>query len=526
MDPRRAEHTVVVSDLHLTEAERPDPVRPLWKRYKQPDLFVDTSFQRFLAHLVATLDGEIELVLAGDVFDFDAVLSRPDDTRTTWLERKRGLAPEQDKSRFKMRRILADHPVWVDALRDFVIEGHRLVFVIGNHDLELHWPGVQDEVREALDLPEGRRDGVRFCEWFYVSNGDTLVEHGNQYDRYCLCQDPLHPFVGSSSNPRVRLPFGNLAGKLMLNGMGLFNPHVESSFILSFREYMVFFYRHMVRVQPLLLWTWAWGAMATLLVSLREGFLPGHRDPFSLEGRVEAVAARSNASPGMVRALNELRVHPAIFNPWMVARELWLDRGVLLLLVFYGSFQLYSVVNLFSRIPFWWIAVALMLFLPPFLFYARSVNSEVDHVRRAVCRRMPLAVQLTGVRHFVYGHTHDENHTTLGGISLLNTGTWSPAYRDVACTIPYGRKCFAWIRPGPAGRIAELHEWTDPGTRPLGARTAEEPQTGLRDRLRDTLTGLPVPRLGAPTLDVRVDPDARSPEVRRDRDACPPEGRD
>ena len=45
------QHTVVVSDLHLTDAEPVDPRRPLWKRFKQRDLFIDESFARFLEYV-------------------------------------------------------------------------------------------------------------------------------------------------------------------------------------------------------------------------------------------------------------------------------------------------------------------------------------------------------------------------------------------------------------------------------------------------------------------------------------------
>ena len=41
-------HTVILSDLHLTEEEPLDPQRPLWKRYKQRAQFIDDSFARWL----------------------------------------------------------------------------------------------------------------------------------------------------------------------------------------------------------------------------------------------------------------------------------------------------------------------------------------------------------------------------------------------------------------------------------------------------------------------------------------------
>ena len=98
-----------------------------------------------------------------------------------------------------------------------------MIFVIGNHDLELHWPKVQQAILDRLDLPDEYQFAVRFNEWFYINNQDTLVEHGNQYDPYCLAEDPIHPFIKRHNRIEIRIPFGNWATRFMINNMG-FNP--------------------------------------------------------------------------------------------------------------------------------------------------------------------------------------------------------------------------------------------------------------------------------------------------------------
>jgi UDP-2,3-diacylglucosamine pyrophosphatase LpxH len=482
----------VLSDVHLSDAEPSDPARPLWKRFKQRDFFIDDSFARFLDHVREVTDGEVELVFNGDIFDFDSVMGVPAELqgKVGWLERRRGMQAEERKSSWKMARILADHPSWVDALRSFLQDGHRVVFIIGNHDLELHWPGVRSKLMDALALDPVAFGRVRFCEFFYVSNGDTLIEHGNQFDSYCLCADPINPLIGMGPTPRLRMPFGNIAGRLMLNGMGFFNPHVEESFIRPLREYVVFFYRHIVKVQPFLVLTWLWSAMATLIVSVRDGLLPSIKKPLELEATVEDIAHRANTRPGVVRTLHALTVHPAIFNPWMIARELWLDRAMLLLLVGVVSFQSITVLNLFVSISVWWLAVPLAILLPPFVFYAHTVNSDVNNVERAIHKRLPVHAQVVGVKRVVLGHTHRERHTGIEGVELINTGTWSPAFHDIECTIPYGRKCFAWIHPDPAseGRVSELRVWLDPGSeviRPEAPPRPRLPGIDIRRRTRE-----------------------------------------
>jgi len=46
-------HTIVMSDLHLTDAELGQPGKSLWKRYKRPKFFIDQSFKRFIHHLMS-----------------------------------------------------------------------------------------------------------------------------------------------------------------------------------------------------------------------------------------------------------------------------------------------------------------------------------------------------------------------------------------------------------------------------------------------------------------------------------------
>ena len=73
----------------------------------------------------------------------------------------------------------------------------------------------------------------------------------------------------------------------------------------------------------------------------------------------------------------------------------------------------------------------------------------------------------------------------------MNTGTWSAAYDDPECTVPVGRKCFVWIRPeADAPRSAQLFEWLDPDVALLSQTNEPLARPRLRDRLRDTLTGL------------------------------------
>lgn len=472
---QRAEHTIVVSDIHLADAEPPHPRNPYWKRFKRPAHFVDRSFRAFLAHIQTQARGPIELVFNGDIFDFDSVIKLPQSPaeipvgendppfRLSWIERLRGMSSEEPKSRFKIRTILEDHSILVEALREFLVAGNRAVFVIGNHDVEVHWPSVRKDIVELLALPAEARERVRFCEWFYVSNRDTLIEHGHQYDGYSANQNPINPLIRKGRRTYVRVPFGNMAGRYLLNGMGLFNPHASSSYIRgSLADYLVFYYKYVLRTQPLLMLTWFWSSMVTLYYSVTEGLLPAMTDPLTVEARVKDIARRANATPEVVWSLRDMHVHSATHNPFKILRELWLDRAIGFGLVVFLSFQFFSTLNVFVSVSPLWLIPPFAALMPLFVFYARSVESEADAMQEEAFRMSPISARIAGVRRVVHGHTHREQHAYIEGVEVLNTGTWSPAYEDVECTKPYGRKCFAWIRPDAerGERVSELFEWT------------------------------------------------------------------
>lgn len=463
LDFRTAKYTAIVSDLHLCEEE---PVRRrhhLWKRYKTREFFFDHEFAAFLEEIEKMSQGEaIELIMNGDIFDFDSAMSRPEHPtfRVSWLEKRRGLSPEREKSEFKISHILSHHQEWVTAVQKFLSKGHRVVFVIGNHDLELHFASVQQRIVDALsgDWADVAKR-IRFVEWFYISNGDTLIEHGNQYDPYCMAENPLTPFIRRYNKVEVRVPFGNLATRFLINGMGFFNPHADSNYLMSASEYVKFFLKHVARAQPLLMLTWFWSSTWTLYQSFTDRLCTTIKDPLTLEDRIDNVAKKANATSRMVRELQELWVEPASNNPFSIMRELWLDRAFLVLLVFALFFEIFLILRTTFAVSVFWLFIPLFLFLPFFIFYSRNVSSTVVENKEPKEKILNMAGMITNVSRVIYGHTHIVRHEIIGAIEHLNSGTWSPAFDDVECRRPINKKTFVWLEPTKSGRReASIHE--------------------------------------------------------------------
>ncbi|MBY0452189.1 MAG: metallophosphoesterase, partial [Bdellovibrionaceae bacterium] len=434
-------YTAIISDLHLTDPEPPrhktKSRHPLWKKFKTKDFYIDESLVQFLDHIQAQAGGHrVELILNGDIFDFDSVMSLPSHPiyKINWLETRRGLFPKQEKSLFKIKTILDEHQKFVASLRQFILNGHKVVIIPGNHDVELHFPNVQKEVRDILNLPEDRQEGLVFTGWFYISNQDTLIEHGHQQDPYCVCENPLNPFLLDYNELSVRLPFGNVACRYMMNGLGLFNPHVEKNYIMSVSGYIKFFFKYLITTQPLIMWTWLWGSIATLWHVTVDRFSTPYKGIISNEELVNNAAEKSQATPTMVRRLEELFVVPAVNNPLLIAKELWLDRLFLIIFMFAVFYFVVSTLKTYLDISLFWIFVPFLLFLPFFLFYARSVNSLVSEYKEPDETLLSRQAEITQVKRVVYGHTHIPRHEFYGFVEHLNSGTWSPAFTNVECT--------------------------------------------------------------------------------------------
>ncbi|MBC7371082.1 MAG: metallophosphoesterase [Bdellovibrionaceae bacterium] len=462
---KSAKYTAIISDLHLCDAQPINPKYPLWKKFKTKQFFFDDVFNSFLTEIENKAKGEkIELILNGDIFDFDSVLRLPEEPifKVSRLERKRGLFPRAERSRFKIKVIIEDHVVFFDALADFIRRGHRVVFVMGNHDLELHFIETQTEIRQALKLSEASDHQVRFVEWFYISNEDTLIEHGNQYDPYCLCEDPINPFVQGYNFISLKLPFGNLACRYIMNGLGFFNPHVDSNYIMSIRQYVTIFLRYMARAQPFLVFTWFFGSIVTLTHSFKDRLSAPIRNPLKIEDRIDSIAAKANAEPRMVRELKELFVAPAASNPFLLARELWLDRAFLIGVAFFLILQLFIFIRSVYDLSFFWAFIPLFFLLPFFLFYSQSITSMVSNYKEPSEKIMAMASAITHVKRIIYGHTHSVRHEMIGAVEHLNSGCWSPAFLDIECTKPVDQKTYVWISPLDTGdRQAELYKFVD-----------------------------------------------------------------
>ncbi|MFO7695837.1 MAG: hypothetical protein R6X16_01590 [Anaerolineae bacterium] len=171
---------IILSDLHIGAGGTSNPLE---------DFVHDETFIGLLDDLAREGDatgGEVEVILNGDAFEFWQVPALCDsetfDPGARYPGRLYRGTTELACAR-RMRLIIAGHRTLFDALARFIQPGplrRTLTIIKGNHDLQLHWPGVQDVLREALHAMGDRSSCLSFVPQTLMRDG-LYVEHGNQY---------------------------------------------------------------------------------------------------------------------------------------------------------------------------------------------------------------------------------------------------------------------------------------------------------------------------------------------------------
>ncbi len=135
----------------------------------------DFIADRALSQLIMELAGRkhpLDLVLNGDTFDFLKCPSRlkPKSFYPRYITEEVSLA--------KLRLINQAHNAVFDALEEFVRQpGKNIYFISGNHDHDLVYEEVQEEIKEIVK----NKKKVFFPGLKYEERG-VHVEHGQQYD--------------------------------------------------------------------------------------------------------------------------------------------------------------------------------------------------------------------------------------------------------------------------------------------------------------------------------------------------------
>lgn len=431
-------HTVVLSDVHLWESV---PGDGLWMRYRQRQFFPDAAIAALLARLTRDVPpGDFELVLNGDTFDFDDPCAAE--------------APMTEAAAAAcVGRILDEHPVLVEALARVVFAGHRVVFVAGNHDVQLAFPKVRaciveriaDAARRATPDhgPAARlrevRPRVLFRAWFHRTRDGLHIEHGHQYDPYCAVRFPQRPFL--SGTRTIQPTLSSLTMRHLMGRFGYFNPNVDGSFMLSLRGYLSHWARYYLFTRRSLVVAWLVG---TARVVAELALAQPREEP---EAALHNLLATMRETGAGMEALSEHASRYARQDMLQMSRVLWVDRIALVAAVACAAALAWAH-------PVAGIALVAALAAVTAVVRGRLPPSDLGRIYQRLEVTQREISRIHDARAVVFGHTHLPEGRWEAGVFVGNCGTWAPMFRDVACTRPLQRgNPFVWLRVGDHGVI-------------------------------------------------------------------------
>jgi UDP-2,3-diacylglucosamine pyrophosphatase LpxH len=198
---------LVVSDLHLSAGHEAEG-NPL------EDFGSDQEFATLLGEAAAESDRdgkEVELIVNGDAFEMLQVPHEETFDPAVVYPPERYLSSSEADSILKMNIIIDGHQAFFRALAGFIQAGpprRSVTFIKGNHDVNLHWAGVQDRIRQAIGALGERRPLLTF-ESRRISREGIYVEHGNQYAEGVDRLDDMEEPHDHDKPGQLALPLGS-----------------------------------------------------------------------------------------------------------------------------------------------------------------------------------------------------------------------------------------------------------------------------------------------------------------------------
>ena len=371
------------------------------------------------------------LVLNGDIFDFLHVDIQPETGtfKTPPIDGSEeavyGLSFEESRSRWKLGLIARLHRRVFDAFARFICAGGRLTFVIGNHDVDLCFPSLQQDLSAYIlshALPQAREvmaGSIHIEPWFYLSSPFVYMEHGHRFDPYTTFPDPLEP---TSLRERAQLApnFAHYGLRYFANRVPSFPIYdLEQSPWGKIYEWVR---SHRLRDSGMALvaafhfFFKYWTAMLT-----ERRAWSGNRgvNRYERRAKLAQIARRLGWTARRLYLLDAMKAAPVGQSPSVFVQALQLDRIAIVvgLIIFWvalavsdhhAPFSFALMLGLFA-VGLWW-----------FLDRSRphaDLHPKLGEIAQEIGRiaRVPIVV---------FGHTHQATCESHGRVIWLNPGSW------------------------------------------------------------------------------------------------------
>lgn len=472
--PRRI---LVVSDLHLGE-EVGSGDAP----FVEYIAALNTEFGAFVDSLRAA-GGPTTLVIDGDSFDFIRTVVQPNPIEARLIQAQ-PLTPRQarlglDSSRtyatWKLGRVIGFHRPVFEALGRFIGAGNDVVFVRGNHDVELYWP----EVRAAIGDEIARHSGldaatasarVRFEPWFFYEPRLVYIEHGHQYDSHCSFTDLLDPV--EDEGRLIALPYA-------LWSIRYFAPLLHGMPAAEMDSWSFVDFARWVFSQPPLRIAWALFAYFRMMLDLlvRKSWRNTVGQP-AIHARhmrrLAKLAERTQLPLELVARIDALKEQPVDERFLGITLAYYLDRILLLFL----SLLIIVVTALLPIAVATRVAAICGVLIVTIALHEVTRRVRERRAQPRLTEKALLLSRLVDVPFVVFGHSHQAGiHAappSRPGAApchyYLNSGHWVARYRGQPSRFNYVE-----VTAEGAVRRARLMRWVGAGQPPFEVGVAAPP---------------------------------------------------
>jgi UDP-2,3-diacylglucosamine pyrophosphatase LpxH len=431
---------LLFSDVHLG-ADLVQHARPWTVGRLRRVLQIDRELSSMLDHYREQADPERPwtLVIAGDLVDFVGMSIAPLsgqelETPLTAEERTHGLGGARDHALYKMRAAANRHDLVFKKLADFVLAGHSLVLVRGNHDVDFYWETARSAFVQALVdraahalADDGARitfeARVEFRHWFYYVENFLYVEHGHQYDETCSHAHWLSPL--SPRDPsRIAYSFSDILMRYIVRPTpGLSTEGHDDKTIVYYLQ-LAF----SMGIGGAARLGYRYGrAIAAMFAQWREHASERvHEVKAEHERHMREIGERLRISTEKMCALYALGAKPVNTRPFAIMRTLFVDLAATAAL----SGVLLLTLLISGLLPIGWLAAIAATMVGGLVLWHRS--SRVFDPPSALKRGAERIAQLLPTRFVVMGHTHAATmEQTSNGATYVNLGGWAVDDLDV-----------------------------------------------------------------------------------------------
>jgi UDP-2,3-diacylglucosamine pyrophosphatase LpxH len=447
---------IIIGDLHLVDCEARQKGS---RRYKDPRFSIDRPFSDFLIWIRYNAKGPVTLIINGDFIDFDLIFL--------------GSAVDVATAKRKFNRVLRDHRLLFEAiLRLLEDEKNRLIFILGNHDLEF----TQNEFLKYFFLSLSRLSNESGCRgldqnalkgritiepWFYHETDLLYTEHGDRFDRYSCSPRVISPTINGRSGPPF-LSLGSLSNRYILKDLPTFNPFMSEQVIRRLRGYLGHLFRYYLIPPYRLPYLYLKGAIRTFAAAVRQREEyhsgPGHE----MAKDISDIGSEKSLKAEEILRLWRLGKKPIILtSPLRAFHVLWLDR----ISIFFLFGIMYLPVTL--AIQSLWVSFASipLMVLLYFLYQLPWGKKEVLKERRSLREHARKIGHILHTPYVILSHSHIPEEVPCGGGSrYLNCGSWATIFEDEEGSRPWKKaRTYVHLRIRGGNAKALLMRWTREG---------------------------------------------------------------